>query len=307
MELDLAGRRAFVSGSTQGIGYAIAETLLQEGAAVTVNGRSQDRVDSAVERLRSAVPGADVTGIPADFAAADQVDRLLASLGVIDILVNNVGVFDVKDFGDITDDEWHRYFDINVMSGVRLSRQLLGRMLETGWGRVVFVASESGVNVPADMTHYGVTKAAMIALGNGLAKLTRGTGVTVNTVLGGPTYSGRRRAGRDADRPRAEHVARGSEERHRRRESDILAGALHRAARDRRPCHLPGAALAPLRRTVRRSGPTAGSSPRSSERSRPGFRQVEPRITARARGIHSRSDARVIARRRNAQEAPCRP
>jgi NAD(P)-dependent dehydrogenase (short-subunit alcohol dehydrogenase family) len=189
MELDLAGKRAFVSGSTQGIGYAIAETLLQEGATVIINGRSQDRVDAAVERLRTAVSGADVTGVAADFADPGEVDRLLGSLGEVDILVNNVGVFDVKEFRDITDDEWHRYFDINVMSGVRLSRQLLGRMLEVGWGRVVFVASESGVNVPVDMTHYGVTKAAMLALGNGLAKLTRGTGVTVNTVLGGPTYS----------------------------------------------------------------------------------------------------------------------
>ena len=189
MEPDLAGKRAFVSGSTQGIGYAVAETLLQEGATVIVNGRSQDRVDAAVERLRTAVAGADVTGIAADFADPEQVDRLLGALGEVDILVNNVGVFDVKEFGDITDDEWHRYFDINVMSGVRLSRRLLGRMLEVGWGRVVFVASESGVNVPADMIHYGVTKAAMLALGNGLAKLTRGTGVTVNTILGGPTYS----------------------------------------------------------------------------------------------------------------------
>ena len=189
MELDLSGKRAFVSGSSQGIGYAIAETLLREGATVIVNGRSQGRVDSAVERLHATVPGADVTGIAADFADPEQVGSLLGSLGEVDILINNVGVFDVKDFGDITDDEWHRYFDVNVMSGVRLSRQLLGRMLEVGWGRVVFVASESGVNVPADMIHYGATKAAMLALGNGLAKLTRGTGVTVNTVLGGPTYS----------------------------------------------------------------------------------------------------------------------
>ncbi|KAF2413827.1 oxidoreductase [Microbacterium sp. B35-04] len=189
MELDLAGRRAFVSGSTQGIGYAIAETLLREGATVIVNGRSQGRVDSSVAALRAAVSGADVTGIAADFADTEQVESLLGSLGEVDILINNVGVFDVKEFGDITDDEWHRYFEVNVMSGVRLSRQLLGRMLEVGWGRVVFVASESGVNVPADMIHYGATKAAMLALGNGLAKLTRGTGVTVNTVLGGPTYS----------------------------------------------------------------------------------------------------------------------
>jgi NAD(P)-dependent dehydrogenase (short-subunit alcohol dehydrogenase family) len=189
MELDLAGKRAFVSGSTQGIGYAIAETLLREGAAVIVNGRTDGRVDATVDALRAAVPGAEVTGIAADFADPEQVRRLLGSLGDVDILVNNVGVFEVKEFTDITDDDWHRYFDVNVMSGVRLSRQLIGRMLETGWGRVVFVSSESGVNVPGDMIHYGATKAAVLALGNGLAKLTRSTGVTVNTVLGGPTYS----------------------------------------------------------------------------------------------------------------------
>ena len=189
MELNLAGKRAFVSGSTQGIGYAIAETLLREGAAVIVNGRTGGRVDAAVDALRAAVPGAEVTGIAADFADPEQVRRLLGSLGDVDILVNNVGVFEVKEFTDITDDDWHRYFDVNVMSGVRLSRQLIGRMFETGWGRVVFVSSESGVNVPGDMIHYGATKAAVLALGNGLAKLTRSTGVTVNTVLGGPTYS----------------------------------------------------------------------------------------------------------------------
>jgi NAD(P)-dependent dehydrogenase (short-subunit alcohol dehydrogenase family) len=189
MELNLASKRAFVSGSTQGIGFAIAETLLREGASVIVNGRSDGRVDATVDALRASVSGAEVTGIAADFADPAQVSRLLGSLGDVDILVNNVGVFEVKEFTDITDDDWHRYFDVNVMSGVRLSRQLLGRMLEAGWGRVVFVSSESGVNVPGDMLHYGATKAAMLALGNGLAKLTRGTGVTVNTVLGGPTYS----------------------------------------------------------------------------------------------------------------------
>ncbi|MDQ7876977.1 SDR family oxidoreductase [Microbacterium sp. QXD-8] len=189
MELNLTGKRAFVSGSTQGIGYAIAETLLREGASVIVNGRTDGRVDSAVDALRASVPGAEVTGITADFADPDQVRRLLGALEDVDILINNVGVFEVKEFTDITDDDWHRYFDVNVMSGVRLSRHLLGRMLQTGWGRVVFVSSESGVNVPGDMIHYGATKAAMLALGNGLAKLTRGSGVTVNTVLGGPTYS----------------------------------------------------------------------------------------------------------------------
>ena len=189
MDLQLSGKTAFVSGSTQGIGYAIAEALLAEGVAVTVNGRDADRVRAAVTSLGEAVPGSAVSGIAADVADPADVERLLASLGDVDILVNNVGLFEVRDFAEVSDDDWRRYFDVNLMSGVRLSRHVLGGMLERGWGRIVFVASESGVNVPADMVPYGVTKAAMIALGNGLAKLTRGTEVTVNTILGGPTYS----------------------------------------------------------------------------------------------------------------------
>ncbi|MBG6094197.1 SDR family NAD(P)-dependent oxidoreductase [Nocardioides luteus] len=189
MDLGLAGKRAFVSGSTQGIGYAIARELAEEGAAVVVNGRTAKRVDAAVERLRGDVPSADVSGIPADFADPGEVRALVESLGRVDILVNNVGVFEVSAFQEISDEDWQRYLDVNLMSGVRLSRHALPAMLAGGWGRIIFVSSESGVNVPADMTHYGVTKAGMLALGNGLAKLTRGTGVTVNTILGGPTYS----------------------------------------------------------------------------------------------------------------------
>jgi NAD(P)-dependent dehydrogenase (short-subunit alcohol dehydrogenase family) len=130
-----------------------------------------------------------VAGIAADFTDAAQVQRLLDALGGVDILVNNVGLFDLKPFAEIPDEDWSRYFDVNVLSGVRLSRGLLPGMLDAGWGRIIFLGSESGVNIPADMTHYGVTKAGMLALSNGLAKLTRGTGVTVNTILGGPTYS----------------------------------------------------------------------------------------------------------------------
>jgi NAD(P)-dependent dehydrogenase (short-subunit alcohol dehydrogenase family) len=189
MDLGLTGTRAFVSGSTQGIGYAVARALAEEGAVVILNGRTRERVDSAVERLRAAVPAADVTGIPADFADPVQVRDLLGSLGEVDILVNNVGVFEVAAFEEISDADWQRYFGVNVMSGVRLSRHALPAMLARGWGRIIFISSESGVNVPGDMTHYGVTKAGMLALGNGLAKLTRGTDVTVNTILGGPTYS----------------------------------------------------------------------------------------------------------------------
>lgn len=189
MDLQLRGKTAFVSGSSQGIGYAIASALAAEGVSVVVNGRDRARVDAAVVRLTAEYPESGVTGIVADFTDPEQVAHLLGELGDIDILVNNVGLFGLAEFDSIADEEWARYFEVNVMSGVRLSRRLLGGMLERGWGRVIFIGSESGVNIPADMVHYGVTKAAMLALGNGLAKLTRGTGVTVNTVLGGPTFS----------------------------------------------------------------------------------------------------------------------
>ena len=189
MDMQLANKRAFISGSTQGIGYSIAKALLREGTAVVINGRDDSRVQQAVKNLEAEVPGGSVTGIAADFADAAQVQRLLAVLGGVDILVNNVGLFELQPFAEIPDENWSRYFDVNVMSGVRLSRELLPGMIDAGWGRIIFVGSESGVNIPADMTHYGVTKAGMLALSNGLAKLTRGTGVTVNTILGGPTYS----------------------------------------------------------------------------------------------------------------------
>lgn len=189
MDLQLVGKKIFVSGSTEGIGFAVARACLAEGAEVVINGRSEAGVGAAVDRLRHAAPSAEVAGIAADFADADQIARLLHELGEVDVLVNNVGVFDVARFDDISDDEWSRYFDLNVMAGVRLSRRLLGGMLERGWGRIIFVGTESAVDVPGDMIHYGASKAASLAVSNGLAKLTRGSGVTVNTVLGGPTYS----------------------------------------------------------------------------------------------------------------------
>jgi NAD(P)-dependent dehydrogenase (short-subunit alcohol dehydrogenase family) len=189
MDMQLAGKRAFISGSTQGIGFSIARALLQEGAEVVINGRESGRVQQAVKDLEAEVPGESVSGIAADFADAGQVRGLLDQLGHVDVLVNNVGLFELKPFTELADNDWSHYFEVNVMSGVRMSRELLPRMIEAGWGRVLFIGSESGVNIPADMTHYGVTKAGMLALGNGLAKLTRGTGVTVNTILGGPTYS----------------------------------------------------------------------------------------------------------------------
>jgi NAD(P)-dependent dehydrogenase (short-subunit alcohol dehydrogenase family) len=189
MDLRLQDEKAFISGSTQGIGYAIAAALAAEGAAVVLNGRDAERLDAAVERLRGEQPGARVSGLVADFSSATDVARLTDALGDVDILINNVGLFGLADFASLTDDDWARYFEVNVMSGVRMSRAVLGGMLERGAGRIIFISSESGVNVPADMVHYGMTKAAMLAVANGLAKLTRGTAVTVNTVLGGPTFS----------------------------------------------------------------------------------------------------------------------
>ncbi len=189
MDLHLTGKRAFVSGSTQGIGYAIAQALLGEGVSVVLNGRDAGRAQEAVRRLEAEHPAADVSALVADFGDPSSVRRLLDELGEVDILVNNVGVFELAAFDTVTDDDWQHYLDVNLMSGVRLSRHALPGMLSRGWGRVIFVGTESGVDVPADMVHYGVTKAGMLALGNGLAKLTRGTEVTVNTILGGPTFS----------------------------------------------------------------------------------------------------------------------
>ncbi|MCA0143971.1 SDR family NAD(P)-dependent oxidoreductase [Blastococcus sp. LR1] len=189
MDLRLTGKRAFISGSTQGIGYAVARALAAEGAAVVLHGRTPDGVQAAVRRLREEEHGTEVSGIAGNVADDDELGRLLEAVGDVDVLVNNVGVFEVRPFAALTDADWRRVLDVNLMSAVRLSRQLMPGMLERGWGRIVMVSSESGVDVPADMIHYGVSKAAVLALSNGLAKLTRGTGVTVNTVLGGPTYS----------------------------------------------------------------------------------------------------------------------
>lgn len=189
MDLKLKGKRAFISGSTQGIGFAIAQQLLKEGVDVTINGRHKLRTEKSKEKLQEQFPNANISAISADFSKKEEVEELLTQLEDIDILVNNVGIFDVKDFGSIVDEDWYQYFEINVMSSVRLSRQLLPKMLNKEWGRVIFISSESGVNIPENMIHYGMTKSAMSAIANGLSKLTKGTEVTVNTILGGPTYS----------------------------------------------------------------------------------------------------------------------
>jgi NAD(P)-dependent dehydrogenase (short-subunit alcohol dehydrogenase family) len=189
MDLQLDGKTAFISGSTQGIGFAIAQALAGEGVNVTLHGRDRIRLDRAIAVLQHEAPATTVTGVVADFAHPAQVDRVAVGLGKLDILINNVGVFELKPFDEISDDDWGRYFEVNVMSGVRLARRALPGMLERDWGRIIFLNSESALNVPAEMIHYGATKAALLAVGNGLAKLTKGTRVTVNSVLGGPTYS----------------------------------------------------------------------------------------------------------------------
>lgn len=189
MDMQIAGSTAFVSGSTQGIGYAIAAALAAEGATVILNGRDPARVHAAVERLRAEVPGCAASGRAADLADAAQASTLAEHLRDVDILVNNVGEFALRDFADIADDDWLQSFEVNVMSAVRLTRAALPGMLARGRGRVIFIGTESAVDVPADMLHYGATKAGALAVANGLAKLTRGTAVTVNTILGGPTYS----------------------------------------------------------------------------------------------------------------------
>ncbi|QNK61651.1 SDR family oxidoreductase [Pedobacter sp. PAMC26386] len=189
MDLQLKSKTAFISGSTQGIGFAIAKQLLTEGAKVIINGRTQKKIDLAIQSLIKAIPDADVSGIVADFSNTDQVNELLTKLSNIDILINNVGIFELKRFVEIGDEDWIKIFEINVLSGIRLSRLLLPKMLEKKWGRIIFISSESAINIPENMIHYGMTKTAMLSISNGLAKLTKNTEVTVNTILGGPTYS----------------------------------------------------------------------------------------------------------------------
>ncbi|MFX1708150.1 SDR family NAD(P)-dependent oxidoreductase [Chitinophaga sp. CC14] len=189
MDLQLKGKTALISGSTQGIGLAIALQLLKEGAVVIINGRTAARIDEAIAKLKQQVPDAQVTGVAADFSKVEEVNQLLEKVQEVDILVNNAGIFEPKPFEEITDAEWFHFFEVNVMSGVRLSRYFFPKMLAKNWGRIIFIASESAVMIPEEMIHYGTTKTAQLAVSRGLAELTKGTGVTVNTVMPGPTKS----------------------------------------------------------------------------------------------------------------------
>ena len=189
MDLKLKDKIVFVSGSTAGIGYAIAQRFLQEGAQVIINGRSQEGVDKAVAELKSTVMNAAVSGIAADFSKVDEVNALISALPEVDILINNAGIFEPKPFAEIPDEDWFRFFEVNVMSGIRLSRHCFPKMLNSNWGRIIFISSESAVFIPDEMIHYGMTKTAQLAVSRGLAELTKGTNVTVNTILPGPTKS----------------------------------------------------------------------------------------------------------------------
>ncbi|MCG8923403.1 SDR family NAD(P)-dependent oxidoreductase [Lentzea sp. CC55] len=184
--MDLSGRTALVTGSTAGIGYATAEALLKAGAAVVITGRGPDRVAEAVGKLSA---NGDVRGVAADLATAEGAADLVSRVPDVDVLVNNLGIYGAKPVFEIDDAEWQRYFDTNIMSGVRLARHYTPRMVERGWGRVIFVSSESSVFTPTEMVHYGMTKTAQLALSRGMAQEVKGTGVTVNSVLPGPTLT----------------------------------------------------------------------------------------------------------------------
>lgn len=189
MDLKFENKTALVTGSTAGIGFAIAMGLAKEGAHVVINGRSEMRVDAAVARVKAEQDTGSVRGVAADCGTKEGIRKILMKEPQVDILVNNVGIFEPKEFQDISDESWSHLFEVNVMSGIRLSRHYFPRMLENNWGRVLFISSESGVQIPEEMIHYGMTKTAQIAVANGLARLTKGTNVTVNTVLPGSTMS----------------------------------------------------------------------------------------------------------------------
>jgi NAD(P)-dependent dehydrogenase (short-subunit alcohol dehydrogenase family) len=189
MDLRIENKLALVTGSTAGIGLAIAKALTREGARVIVNGRTEGRVKEAIAAIRAELPSAKLEGLPLDLSKADAAAETIRRFPELDILVNNLGVYQVKPFEEITDAEWTAIIETNFLSGVRLSRHYLSRMKSAGWGRIIFISSESAVNIPAEMIHYGVTKTMQVALARGLAETTAGTRVTVNSVLAGPTKS----------------------------------------------------------------------------------------------------------------------
>jgi NAD(P)-dependent dehydrogenase (short-subunit alcohol dehydrogenase family) len=189
MDLSLKNKKVFISGSTAGIGYAIAKGFAKEGATVYLNGRDAAKVENAVDKIKLSVADAKVYGIVADPVTEAGIEKLSRELPEVDILVNNIGMYEPVDFFASTDDDWQKLFDVNVMSGIRLTRFYMPEMLRKNWGRVIFISSESALQIPTEMIHYGMSKTAQLSISNGLAQLTKGTGVTVNSVLPGPTFS----------------------------------------------------------------------------------------------------------------------
>ncbi len=189
MDLQLNDKIALVTGSTAGIGFAIAKLLLQEGATVYINGRTKSSVDKAIEKLKTTTSNPGIHGIAADFSNVNEVNALIEQVPFVDILINNVGIFEPKPFAEISDADWFKFYEVNVLSGVRLARVYFARMIEKNRGRIIFISRESAVQIPEEMIHYGMTKTAQLAISRGLAELTKGTNVTVNAVLPGPTKS----------------------------------------------------------------------------------------------------------------------
>lgn len=189
MHINLNGKHAIITGSTAGIGFAIAQGLAKAGANVVVTGRTQQRVDEAIARIKKVAPDADIEGVAADLGTAEGCKALTEQQPDTDILVNNVGIFGSEDFFEVEDDTWQQFFDVNVMSAVRLSRHYAKGMKARDWGRIQFISSESGINIPSEMVHYGMTKSALLSISRGLAKVLSGTQVTVNAILPGPTRS----------------------------------------------------------------------------------------------------------------------
>ncbi len=187
MDLKLNNKTALVTGSTAGIGFAIAQLLAEEGATVVINGRTTERVSEAIRKIKSTCPAAKLIAVPADLSDKKGINAVIEQIPTVDILVNNFGIYEVKQFNDISDEDWLRLFNANVMSGIRLCRHYLNSMFEKNWGRIIFISSESGLQIPTEMIHYGMTKTAQLAVARGLAEMTIGTKVTVNSVLPGPT------------------------------------------------------------------------------------------------------------------------
>lgn len=189
MDLKIANKIALITGSTQGIGFATAKKLCEEGVNVIINGRNENKVNSAVMKLKAQFNNVKIIGITADLKDNEGCNKLISQVGHIDILINNLGIFEPKEFKDITEEEWLHMFNVNVMSGVRLAQHYLSRMIEQNWGRIIFISSESAIQIPKEMIHYGMTKTAQISVSRGIAELTRGTNVTSNAIIVGPSKS----------------------------------------------------------------------------------------------------------------------